>query len=150
MQLLNGIRINEHLSKNGIFVMANNTDLDRLQIIDYYRSKDSIEKVFDVVKNELLGKRLRAHSKESSEGRLFIKFITLILYSSVSKRMKEKGLFKKYSLRELMLELNKIKRTQINKRKLNWVVTKNIIFSELTKKQNIIFEAFEISIEQKT
>jgi len=93
-------------SKNGIFVMANNTDLDRLQIIDYYRSKDSIEKVFDVMKNELLGKRLRAHSKESAEGRLFVKFITSILYSSISKIMKEKALFKNYSLRELMLELN--------------------------------------------
>ena len=135
-------KINEYLSKNGIFVIANNTDLDRLQIIDYYRSKDSIEKVFDVVKNELLGKRLRAHSKESAEGRLFVKFITSILYSSVSKIMKEKGLFKNYSLRELILELNKIKRTQINK--------KNIIFSELTKRQIKIFEAFEIDWEQKT
>ena len=135
-------KINEYLSKNGIFVMANNTNLDRLQIIDYYRSKDSIEKVFDVVKNELLGKRLRAHSKESADGRLFVKFVTSILYSSVSKIMKEKGLFKNYSLRELILELNKIKRTQINK--------KNIIFSELTKRQNKIIEAFEINWKQKT
>ncbi|RLD75927.1 MAG: IS1634 family transposase [Bacteroidetes bacterium] len=133
--------INEYLSKNGIFVMANNTDLDRLQIIDYYRSKDSIEKVFDVMKNELLGKRLRAHSKESAEGRLFVKFITSILYSSISKIMKEKALFKNYSLRELMLELNKIQRTQINK--------KNIIFSELTKKQNKILEAFDINWKEK-
>ena len=133
--------INEYLSKNGIFVMANNTDLDRLQIIDYYRSKDSIEKVFDVMKNELLGKRLLAHSKESAEGRLFVKFITSILYSSISKIMKEKALFKNYSLRELMLELNKIQRTQINK--------KNIIFSELTKKQNKILEAFNINWNEK-
>jgi transposase len=130
--------INEYLSKNGIFVMANNTDLDRLQIIDYYRTKDSIEKVFGVMKNELLGKRLRAHSKENAEGRLFVKFITSILYSSISKIMKEKALFKNYSLRELMLELNKIQRTQINK--------KNIIFSELTKK---ILEAFDINWKEK-
>ncbi len=133
--------INEYLSRSGLFVIANNTDLDKLQIIDYYRSKDSIEKVFDVMKNELLGKRIRAHSKESTEGRLFVKFITSILYSSVYKIMKEKDLFKNYSLRELMLELNKIKRTQINK--------KNIIFSELTKKQIKILEAFDINWKEK-
>lgn len=134
-------KINEFLSKNGIFVIANNTDLDKLQIIDYYRSKDSIEKVFDVVKNELLGKRLRSHSKESAEGRLFVKFITSILYSSVSKIMKENKLFKTYSLHELMLELNKITRTQIRK--------DNIIISELTKRQKKILEAFDIDWEQK-
>ena len=134
-------KINEFLSKNGIFVMANNSNLDKMQIIDYYRSKDDIEKIFDVVKNELLGKRLRAHSKESAEGRLFVKFITSILYSSVSKTMKEKKLFKNFSLRELMLQLNKIIRTQIKK--------DNIIFSELTKRQSKIIEAFDIDWEQK-
>ena len=134
-------KINEFLTKNGIFVMANNSGLDKLQIIDYYRSKDDIEKIFDVVKNELLGKRLRAHSKESAEGRLFVKFITSILYSSVSKTMKEEKLFKNFSLRELMLQLNKIIRTQIKK--------DNIIFSEQTKRQNEIIEAFNIDWEQK-
>ena len=40
-----------------------------------------------------------------------------------------------------MLELNKIKRTQIDK--------KNIIFSELTKRQKEIIEDFDIDWEQK-
>lgn len=133
--------INEYLSKNGIFVIANNSNLDKLQIIDYYRNKDSIEKVFDVVKNELLGKRLRAHTKESSEGRLFVKFITAIIYSSISKIMKDNNLFKTFSLREMISELNKITRTQINK--------DNIIFSEMTKRQIKIIEAFKIDWEQK-
>ncbi len=131
--------INEYLTKNGIFIIATNTELDKIQIIDYYRSKDSIEKVFDIVKNELLGKRLRAHSKESAEGRIFVKFITSILYSSVANIMKEKKLFKNYSLRELMLELNKIKRTEINN---------EYILTELTKRQNKIFKAFELEINK--
>ncbi len=96
--------------------------------------------IFDVVKNELLGKRHRSHSNESYEGRLFVKVITAILYSSVSKIMKENNLFKTYSIHELMLELNKIIRTQIKKN--------NIIFSELTKGKKI-FEAFDIDMQQK-
>ncbi len=133
--------INKYLSKNGIFIIASNTNLSKHQIIDYYRNKDSIEKIFDVVKNEISGKRLRAHSRESAEGRLFVKFISSILYASVSKIMKEKKLFKTFSLRELMLEMNKIKRTQINK--------ENIIFSELTKRQRKIIKAFDIDFVQK-
>ncbi len=133
--------INKYLSKNGIFIIAGNTNLSKHQIIDYYRNKDSIEKIFDIVKNEISGKRLRAHSKESAEGRLFVKFISSILYASVSKIMKEKKLFKTFSLRELMLEMNKIKRTQINKA--------NIILSELTKRQKKIIDAFDIDLVQK-
>lgn len=135
-------KINEHLSKNGIFVIATNTDLNKQQIIDYYRNKDGVEKLFDIIKNELLGKRLRAHSRENAEGRLFVKFIASILYTAVSKVMNDKNLFKTYSLHELMLELNKITRTQIK--------DDHIIFSELTKRQTKIFDAFNINWNEKT
>lgn len=130
--------INEFLAKSGVFVIATNSDLDKKQIIDYYRSKDAIEKLFDVVKNELLGKRLRGHSKDSTQGRIFVKFITTILYSQVAKTMKENNLFKTYSVRELMLELNKIKRTELKE---------DYILSELTKKQRKIFKAFNIQLK---
>lgn len=134
-------KINEYLSKKGIFVIATNTDLNKLQIIDYYRNRDGVEKLFDIIKNELLSKRLRAHSGENAEGRLFVKFITSILYAAVSKVMKEKNLFKTYSFRELMLELNKITSTRIKE--------DHIIFSELTKRQIKIFDAFEINWDLK-
>lgn len=50
--------------------------------------------------------------------------------------MAQKVLFKSYILQELMLELDKITRTKLNKDK--------IIFSELTKKQKRFFHAFEV------
>ena len=46
----------------------------------YYRQWDGVEKIFDVVKNEMDGGRLRAHSQYNIDGRLFIKFIALIIY----------------------------------------------------------------------
>ena len=65
-----------------IFILSTNQqDLDKIDVLTYYRQRDRVEKVFDVVKNELDGDRLRAHSQYNTEGRLFIKFIALIIYS---------------------------------------------------------------------
>ena len=52
--------------------------------------------------------------------------------------MHEKKLFRKYSVKELMAELAKIKITTIDE---------ETILSELTRKQKIIFEAFGIEEE---
>ena len=58
------------------FMLTNHPDLDRAKILELYRRKDYLEKTFDVLKNEFDGKRLRGHSKDAINGRLFIKFIS--------------------------------------------------------------------------
>jgi hypothetical protein len=55
-----------------ILMLTNHTDLNREKILELYRRKDYLEKTFDVLKNELDGKRLRGHSKDVINGRLFI------------------------------------------------------------------------------
>ncbi len=47
-------------------------------------------RLFDVLKNEIDGNRIRNHSDEAMEGKLFILFVTLILYASLDRIMKEK------------------------------------------------------------
>ena len=97
-----------------------------------------IEKIFDVMKNETDGNRLRVHSDMVVQGKLFVKFVTLILYMQMSKTMKEKKMFDKLSIKEVLLELRKIKKTFIDE---------NIsVVSEITKKQKQILEAFELEV----
>ena len=57
------------------------------------------------MKNELSTNRLRVHSTESMEGRLFITFLTLIISSWTHRTMREKGLSKKHTIEEIMYEL---------------------------------------------
>jgi transposase len=64
---------------------------------------DYVEKIFDTLKNEFDGKRYRYHSKETLEGRLFIKFIALILYSAVENTMREQELLSPIALRRLCM-----------------------------------------------
>lgn len=130
-------KIKSFLSNMGSFILlTNQKGMDKLDVLTYYRQRDSVEKIFDIVKNEMDGDRLRAHSHYNNDGRLFIKFIALTLYTEISKIMKEKKLFQKYSVKELMAELKKIKITKIGKN--------DPFLSELSKKQKIILKAFDI------
>ncbi|MGC9523851.1 MAG: IS1634 family transposase, partial [Anaerolineae bacterium] len=102
--------ISRKINKMGYMILlSNNHTITKDDALLYYRRRDHLEKLFDSLKNELDGKRLRGHSKETIEGRLYLKFISLILYSAISNKMKEQELFKKYSVKELLNEMKKIR-----------------------------------------
>ena len=82
------------------------------------------------------GDRLRVHSQYNTDGRLFIKFIALIIYMGIFKTMKDKKLLEKYTVKELFLELKKLKIIQIG--------NNEAFLSELSKRQKNIFKAFDI------
>jgi len=88
------------------------------------------------MKNEIDGNRLKVHSQYTFQGRLFIKFISLILYSEISNTMKEKKLFKSYSVKEILAEMKKIRITKIG--------STESFLTELSNKQKIILSAFDI------
>ncbi len=133
-------KIDKYLTKEGYFIILSNQDMSKKEILTLYRKKDSVEKSFDNMKNELDLKRLRIHSDIRMEGRLFIGFISLILYSYISKIMRENDLFKKYTEEQLMRELKKIRLIQFDKN--------HKIVTELTKKQKDIFKYFNIPIPE--
>lgn len=101
---------------------------------------DAVEKLFDIEKNSIDGKRLRAHSKYTTDGRIFVKFVSLILYSYLSGIMSKTKLFDIYSVKELLAELSKIKYTELGK--------DDHIVSEITKAQKNILNAFNIDFLQ--
>jgi len=136
----NNRNVKNRISKFGYFILSTNRrELDRSTILENYRDKDQVEKVFDSLKNRMDGNRLRVHSQYNAEAGMFLKFIALIVQSEIIKTMRAKKLFKKYSVNEVLAELKKIKMTCLKKEK---------IVSEISKKQRQIFEAFEIDIEE--
>lgn len=126
------------LRNKGYFIIVSNAVDDMQEALALYRSKDSIEKAFDNLKNELDLKRLRVHSDMAMAGRLFIAFLALILYSWISRRMKETTLNQKWTQEELMMEMKKLKRVELNHN--------NKLFTELTKNQKLIFQSFQIPL----
>jgi transposase len=133
----NNTEINARIAQLGYFIIATNEqDIDKATVLDCYRDKDRVEKIFDVVKNEMDGDRLRSHSRYNTDGRLFIKYIALIIYMQITKIMRDKKLFEKFSIQELLRELSKMKITYID----NF----DPIKSDISKKQNDILKAFDI------
>lgn len=119
-------------------IITNDYSLEREEILNLYRSKDVLEKMFDIVKNELKTNRLRVSSKESMEGRIFLTYLSLILYCQVTRIMKEKDLFKKYSISEVFFELKKLRAVSLTNEKS--------YLTEVTKRQRNIFKQFEVQV----
>jgi transposase len=130
-------KINDHLVKFGYFIIiTNGQNIDKHIVLDYYRDKDKVEKIFDTVKNKMDGNRLRSHSAYNTDGRLFIKFIALIIYMKITQIMRNKKLCGKYSVRELLKELAIMK--------ISYLENVEPVKSEISKKQSAIFKAFDI------
>ena len=101
--------IEKTISRMGYVIILSSRRMRHEEIMTLYRNKDCVEKCFDNMKNELSTNRLRVHSRESMEGRLFVSFLNLILYSWIYRTMREKDLHKKYTLEEVMYEIKKFR-----------------------------------------
>jgi transposase len=119
-------------------MLTNDSHLPPDKMLDLYRHKDYLEKIFDTLKNECDGKRLRGSTKDTVEGRLFLKFLGLILYSALANTMREQALFKQYSIRGLIYELKKLRCVDMT--------DGTSFLTEVSKRQREIFKKFGISI----
>jgi hypothetical protein len=76
------------------------------------------------------------------EGKLFLLFITLILYTALDRVMVHKGLYKEQSLSNIIYELKKLKVVETNNGKRFLI--------EISKTQKTINKKFEVPIPEVT
>jgi transposase len=107
-----------------------------IEILDDYRSRDKIEKLFDILKNENGHNRLYSGNQHAVSGRLFIAFIALIIHTELENRMKKANLIKKYSVSELLSIVRKLECVTME--------SGNRYLMELTKAQREIFATLKI------
>ncbi|MHB8277245.1 MAG: IS1634 family transposase [Candidatus Humimicrobiaceae bacterium] len=134
--------INCCLDKMGTTILITNKQIDPQHALSMYRRKDAVEKFFDNMKNDMDRKRLRIHNPGTFEGRLFVDFVALILYSHITKVSREEKIVKDYSVQEIIYELKKIKLITLGEKKT--------IITEVSKKQRELFEKFDIESPHKT
>ena len=101
--------------------------------------KDTVEKHFDDLKNDLDMKRLRIHSSAAMDGRLFIQYIALILSSQIKNTMNEAGWFKNYNMQEVIDEMKSLRLVSVEGKR-------NHIYTTLTSFQKEIVKLFELSV----
>jgi transposase len=136
----NNQAVNQYIKRyagfQAIFTTRFRNPLEALQV---YRDKDVVEKCFDDLKNGLDMKRLRMHTIETVDGRLFIQFIALLFISALRKEMRESRLIEKYTVRELLLEMDPLT-------KIRYAGKYGQIFTEVTKPQREILELLKIEL----
>jgi len=128
--------VSQAINKMGKFILLCRGTFSWIECLALYRSKDIVEKGFDVLKNDidLMPANLRTNS--SLRGYLFISFLALILRMKITRMMIDAGLNKKYSVDGLFTELEKIK--------IMILPDGEKITTEITKKQREILEALQM------
>jgi hypothetical protein len=94
----------------GCFALIGNEAMDAGQALLIYRNKDLVEKAFDNVKDRLDMRRLNVSSDLSLDGKLFVEFVALIFVSYLHKAMLDAHLYTKYTMHELLDDLEVIER----------------------------------------
>lgn len=129
--------IDAALEQCGFFLIAE-TDFRKTsaEILQIYRNRDTVEKSFDNLKNDLDCKRLRVHSGETMQGKLFTAFLALIVQSYMQQHKPEPNMTKKKTL----LELDKMKTLDLHAK------TKPRLLNPVTKSARTILTALEIPL----
>ncbi len=117
-------------------MLSNEETLGRDEVLLVYRRRDAVEKLFDIMKNELQENRLRAHSRTAVEGRLFLCYLALILYSSLDNAMREQALYKQFTVAEVLAELKTLRFVEMTSGKT--------FLTEMTKRQRTLLENLQV------
>lgn len=128
--------VSQAINKMGKFILLYRGEFTWVECLALYRSKDIVEKGFDVLKNDidLMPANLRTNS--SLKGYLFISFLALILRMKLMRMMIDAELNKRYSVEGLFTELEKIK--------IMVLPDGERITTEITKKQRQILDALHM------
>jgi hypothetical protein len=129
--------VNAMLGTCGWLVIISNDVADTKNAIRIYRAKDVIEKGFLRLKCDLDLGRLRVHSQDRMQNKVFVGFIALILLCHVNVVMMDHDMYGKMTMKKMIRTLAK-HRVQI-------IGGERIVYP-ITKTQREIYEAFTVNV----
>lgn len=99
--------VSQRVNRMGRFILLYRGNFGWEECLSLYRSKDVVEKGFDILKNELDVMSANVRKDSTLKGYLFISFLSLIIRRRLMKLMREGDLLSKYSVKALVIELEK-------------------------------------------
>jgi transposase len=101
------------LLKQGIFIIVSTIDLKNSEVLPCYYSRQSVEQFFDYLQNDIDLLPLRTHSEKTFSGHIMISFISTIIYYSIDKKLKAKGISLSTYLHSIKLLIGRIYKNTI-------------------------------------
>lgn len=128
--------VSQAINKFGKFILLFRGKFTWEECLSLYRSKDVVEKGFDILKNDIDLMPVHIRTESTLRGYLFVAFLALILRMKLMRQMIQANLSKKFSVEGLMTELEKIK--------VLILPDGQKITTEITKKQREILNALNL------
>jgi transposase len=126
----------QRVNKMGMYILFTNDDLSWDECLSTYKTRDIVEKGFDLLKNDLEARPLNVQRENTLRGLLFVNFLSLILKMRLLQQMSQTGLHEKYTINSLLFELEKIKKVELE--------DGTQVTTPLTKKQKDILDPLEL------
>jgi transposase len=128
--------ISQAINKLGKFILLYQGQFSWEECLSLYRGKDTVEKGFYILKNDIDLMPANVRTDSTLRGYLFIAFLALVLRMKLMSMMNKAGLNKRFSVEGLLTELEKIK--------VIILPDGQKITSEVTKKQREILDALNM------
>lgn len=128
--------VSQYVNRLGKFILLYKGMVDWQECLSVYREKDVVEKAFKMLKSDVEASPLNMQKDETTKGLLFACYLGLMLRMRLLKQMKETGLLEHYTVDSLLLELEKIKKIQLE--------DGTFMTSELTRRHKDIFTRLKI------
>jgi len=137
---INADKVDEKLERAGFFILlSSKTELSSRDVLNIYRARDIVEKNFEQLKNRLDFKRMRTHWNKTTQGKMFVGFLSLILRSVMLRKIKENVQTKHLTFEKILIELKKIKAVSLT--------DMSEILLPLTKLQKTVLSVLDVSID---
>ena len=130
----------EKLRNGKGFFLIFTTDMESTpeDTLYHYRAKDAVEKLFDQIKCDMDGNRIRTHNEQTTDGKVFTTFIACVIRSYLLRKLNQYLTDNSTSLKKVLSQLSNI--TIISG-------SKGMRFTKaLTKKQKAILKLFAADI----
>ncbi len=94
--------------KGFFLIFSTDNDSTHDDILYHYRAKDAAEKLFDQLKIDMQGTRIRTHNEQTTNGKAFVLFIALVIRTYIMEKLKKQLADKSTSLKKVLNQLTNI------------------------------------------
>ena len=102
-------KVNNARKRKGFFMIFT-TDMDATpeDTLFHYRAKDVVEKLFDQIKCDMEGNRIRTHNEQTTDGKVFVTFIACVIRTYLLSKLSQYLLDSSTSLKKALSQLSNI------------------------------------------
>ena len=119
--------LRERMKKAGKILILSNMDVGGAEIYEFYKRRESVEKMFDTYKTVLDADKIYLQDDESVFGHVFISFLSLYIHCRLEQLLKDAELNRKMTPIDLLFKYGKVYHVDLGGRGMITEVPKKVL-----------------------